>query len=106
MIRPFPPLVKPLAALALLALAGCAFPGAQNDVQREAAQDCGSEANRIYNAQNRTQLSERDTTDTPFSAGGPPPGPSAGLSDRYGYDQLVADCLKRSEAVPAAGDTH
>jgi hypothetical protein len=91
------------AWLGLLALAGCDFPPPQNDVQRAASQGCTEDANRVYNTQNRYLLSERDTSNTPFSGGGTVPLPSDGLSDRYSYDNMVSDCLKRSEAVPVAG---
>jgi hypothetical protein len=103
--------LRPLHAVLSLAasvggpvlLAGCGFPPAQSATERAAADDCRDDANRIYNAQNRYQLSERASPDTPFSGSTPPPLPSDGLSDRYGYDQMVSNCLARSEAVPTSG---
>ncbi len=92
-----------LAALPLVFLSGCGFPAPLSDAQRDANQDCRADANRIYNAQNRYQLSERDARDTPFSGSTPPPLPSDGLSDQYGFDQMVDACEKRSEAVPVTG---
>jgi hypothetical protein len=91
------------AALALLGLAGCGFPPPQSAAERSASEGCREDANRIYNAQNRYQLSERDSPDTPFSGSTPPPLPSDGLSDRYGFDQMVSNCERRSVAVPVSG---
>jgi hypothetical protein len=94
----------PIAALALMPLAGCGFSPPESAAQREASESCGHEADRVYDAQNRYQLSERTENDSPFSGSTPRPLPSDGLSDKYHYDEMVSDCLKRSEAVPAAGD--
>jgi len=91
------------SAFALLSVAGCGFPPPQSGAERAASTDCRDDANRIYNAQNRYLLSERESPDTPFSGSTPPPLPSDGLSERYGYDEMVSDCLKRSNAVPAGG---
>jgi hypothetical protein len=88
------------SAFGLFALTGCGFPPPQSEAERAAADGCRDDANRIYNAQNRYQLSERPSPDTPFSGSTPPPLPSDGLSDKYGYDQMVSDCLRRNEAVP------
>jgi hypothetical protein len=90
------------SALALLCLAGCGFPPPQSEAERSASESCREDANRVYDAQNRYQLSERPSPDTPFSGSTPPPLPSDGLSDRYGFDQMVSTCEKRSEAVPVA----
>jgi hypothetical protein len=91
------------SALTLLCLAGCGFPPPQSDAERTASEGCREDANRVYDAQNRYQLSERPSPDTPYSGSTPPPLPSDGLSDRYGFDQMVSNCLKRSEAVPVSG---
>jgi len=99
-------LLRGAASLLLLSLAACNFPPPQSDAERSASQDCTESANRTYNAQNRYQLSERDSPDTPFSGSTPPPLPSDGLSDRYGFEQMVSNCLKRSEAVPVSGQTN
>lgn len=95
-----------LSAGGLLSLAGCGFPPPQSETERAAADGCRDDANRIYNAQNRYQLSERPSPDTPFSGSTPPPLPSDGLSDRFGYDQMVSNCLRHSEAVPSSGQTN
>ncbi len=94
----------PLLGLLLLApLAGCGFPPAESPSERAASDACREDANRTFNAQNRALLSERASPDTPFSGSSLPPLPSDGLSDQYGYDQMVDTCLKRSSAVPVAG---
>jgi len=95
-----------VSAFGLLLLAGCGFPPPQSETERAASDGCRDDANRIYNAQNRYQLSERASPDTPFSGSTPPPLPSDGLSDKYGYDQMVSNCLRRSEAVPVSGQTN
>jgi hypothetical protein len=99
-----PKAARALLVLPILALAGCGFSPPLSSAQRDAQDSCREDANRIYNTQNRYQLSERSTPDAPFSGATPPPLPGDGLSDRYGFDQMVSTCLKRSEAVPAAGD--
>jgi hypothetical protein len=91
--------------LPILALAGCGFSPPLSTAQRDAQQSCKEDANRIYNTQNRYQLSERPSPDTPYSGATPPPLPGDGLSDQYSFDNMVSSCLARSEAVPAAGDT-
>lgn len=95
-----------LALLLLVPLGGCGFPPPNSEAQRDADQGCRADANRIYNTQNRYLLSERSSPDTPYSGATPPPLPSDGLSDRYGYDQMVDSCLKRSDAVPVAGQAN
>lgn len=98
--------VPALLLLSGLALSGCGFSPPLSEGQRDAQQSCREDANRVYNAQNRYQLSERSSPDTPFSGATPPPLPGDGLSEKYGFDQMVSTCLNRSEAVPVAGDQH
>jgi hypothetical protein len=95
---------RALLLLPILAAAGCGFSPPLTQGQRDAQQSCRADADRIYNTQNRYLLSERPSPDTPYSGSTPPPLPGDGLSDKYGYDQMVSRCLDRSEAVPAAGD--
>ncbi len=95
-----------LLLLSGVGLSACGFSPPLTDGQREAQQGCREDANRVYNAQNRAQLSERSSPDTPFSGATPPPLPGDGLSEQYGFDQMVSTCLNRSEAVPVAGDQH
>jgi hypothetical protein len=103
-LRPARPrLLRIASAFALLWVAGCGFPPPESGAERAASADCRDDANRMYNAQNRYLLSERDSPDTPFSGSTPPPLPSDGLSERYGFDQMVDNCLKHSSAVPVTG---
>jgi hypothetical protein len=95
---------RALLMLPVLAASGCGFSPPLTTAQRDAQASCREDANRIYNTQNRYQLSERPSPDTPYSGATPPPLPGDGLSDRYGFDQMVSSCLARSEAVPATGD--
>ncbi len=106
-IRRRPRRLAPAAAasLAALALAACSFPGPQSPAERETLQGCRSEADRVYAAQNRYQISERDTRDTPFSGSGQPTTPSDGLADEYSHQTRVDDCVRHqgaSETAPPA----
>jgi hypothetical protein len=84
----------PLAA----ALAGCGMYQPATTVDREAKASCKADADRVYAARNRYQMSERDQTDTPNGGSQLGGVPSAGLSDRYEQQQLVDTCLARSAA--------
>jgi hypothetical protein len=105
-----------LCALATLPLAGCgAFPGPQAPQDRETLQDCRADAERVYAAQNRYQLSEQNNRDTPFSGNGQPATPSDGLADQYAHANRVDDCVRHGGVVdtpaepapaPAPAPTH
>ena len=88
-----------LAASSLLSLDGCAFPGPESKADRETLQSCRAEADRVYDAQNRYQLSERDMHDTPFSGSGQPTTPSDGLADQYSHEVRVEDCVRHGDAT-------
>lgn len=79
-------------ALAASPLGACAFPPPLSPIDMATQQECRSEAERIYNAQNRYQLSERSSIDSPFSGGGQPATPSDGLADQYSHETMVSDC--------------
>jgi hypothetical protein len=88
-----------LALSVLTPFAACSFGGpAQTADDREAVADCKQESDRIYAARNRDQLSERDSSDTPFSGNTLPYNPSAGLGDEFQRDQLLDSCLAHSAA--------
>jgi hypothetical protein len=104
MTRPQKRSLSCAALLLLTGLGGCAFGGGGGRLtaeDREAVADCGKQSDRIYAARNRYQLSERDTSDTPFSGNTLPYDPSAGLRDQYERDQYMDDCLNRSAADDA-----
>jgi hypothetical protein len=89
-----------LFALAGLPLAGCAaFPGPQAAQDRATLQECRADADRVYAAQNRYQLSEQSTRDTPFSGSGQPVTPSDGLADEYAHANRVDDCVRHGGVV-------
>ncbi len=87
-----------LLAASALALGGCAFPGPESRADRDTLQSCRAEADRVYDAQNRYQLSERDTHDTPFSGSGQPTTPSDGLADQYTHENRVEACVRHGDA--------
>jgi hypothetical protein len=104
--------VPGLALLTLApALGACAFGGPPPSAEdRDTRRDCNAEADRIYAAQNRYQMSERDQSDSPYAGNTLPSNPTAGLSDQYEQDKLVDSCLARggagspsSAAAPAGG---
>jgi hypothetical protein len=104
MMRPPNRLLACVALLLLTSLGGCTFGsgggGRMTADDREAVADCGKQSDRIYAARNRYELSEQDTSNTPFSGNTLPYNPAAGLRDQYERDQYLDDCLNRS----AAGD--
>ncbi len=106
--RAAPALVRAvLPMLGLLAaapcLAGCGLYNRPTSEDQEARRDCDAESDRIFAARNRYQMSERDGSDTPYSANTLPSNPTAGLSDQYEQDKLVDACLAHSGAgTPAA----
>ena len=76
------------------ALAGCGFSPPLSSADRETLAECRSDADRVYNARNRAQLSQRDDQDAPFSGASQAGLPSTGLSDRYGHEQMVDNCIR------------
>lgn len=93
-------------ALCAVLISGCGFSPPQSAQDREALQSCRSDADRVYDAQNRYQLSERDSRDTPFSGGGQVASPSDGLADQYSHERMVESCLHNgsntAETAPPA----
>ncbi len=79
---------------AALGLSGCGFSPPMSPADRETLQACRSEADRLYNVQNRAQISERDGEDSPFSGQAQRGLPSDGLADRYSHERLVDDCVR------------
>ena len=85
--------------LALIATAGCASRQPQTPEARAsaaAAASCRSSTESSFNRQNRYMLSERDTTDAPFSTSGVTGITTRGLTQRYDYDTQLASCLSAS----------
>ena len=98
-------LLSRLAVLAVLAsigagltLAGCArAPMSRSDQAAVAA--CRADADRVYDQQNRYELSERSQRDTPLSSYGTFGITSAGLGQIYGRDTEIANCLHERRAA-------
>lgn len=87
-------------ALPLLA-AGCqSLPRSRADAASTAA--CRAEVDRVYAAQNRAELSQRDQRDTPFASSYSSGITSRGLGARFGRDNQVSSCVSNSSS-PAAG---
>ena len=86
------------AASLLLVLSGCGFPPPESKADREVLTSCRQEADRVYNTQNRYQLSEQDSRDSPFSGGTQAATPSQGLADQYSHEQAVSDCVRHGNA--------
>jgi hypothetical protein len=105
MKRRLAPLALPILGLLSLApvLGSCGLYNRPSDDDREARRDCDAEADRIFAAQNRYQMSERTSTDTPYAGNTLPSNPTAGLSDQYAEDKLVDACLRHSGAGAAPG---
>ena len=80
---------------ALPALSGCGLYTRPSAEDREARRDCDAEADRVFAARNRYQLSERSSIDSPFAGNTLPANPSDGLADQYTQDRLVDSCLAR-----------
>ncbi len=95
MPRPMPLLLS----LALLAVTGCAASAPQTPATRASAAAsaaCRANTEESFNRQNRYMLSERDTTDAPFSTSGVTGITTRGLTQRYDYDTQLASCLSAS----------
>ena len=85
--------------LALAALAGCAGPAPQTTATRAsaaAAASCRASTESSFNRQNRYLLSERNTTDAPFSTSGVTGITTRGLTERYDYGTQLQNCLTAS----------
>ncbi len=84
------------ALLVVAALAGCAgLPGGGGDAARQdLVAQCRADADRVYAAQNRYQLSERDSGDTPFSGTGTTQTANRALADQYSQRQSVNQCVR------------
>ena len=90
-----------LLALTLTALAGCAGPRPQTAQTRASAAaraSCQASTEQAFNRQNRYLLSERDTTDAPFSSSGVTGITTRGLTQRYDYETDLQSCLSSSRA--------
>jgi hypothetical protein len=61
--------------------------------QQDALSSCRTETDRVYNAQNRYQLSERDSSASPLSGTGSTLSQNSALADRYDYQRSIDSCV-------------
>ena len=89
-----------LPALLVLLAAGCTPPppSSASRANSAALASCRDSTNHSFDRQNRYLLSERSTTDSPFSTSGDPGVTTRGLTQRYDYDTELASCLDASKA--------
>ena len=89
-----------LPVLLVLFAAGCTPPPPSSGSRASAAAvaSCRATTNHSFDRQNRYLLSERNTTDSPFSSSGDPGVTTRGLTQRYDYDTQLASCLDASNA--------
>ena len=84
-----------MAGLALLG--GCA---ADNSQHARALAACRAQADRLDNRLNRTDMAQRDTSTTPFSADGMPGLNTQPLIERSVHDENVANCMQGMGPLP------
>ncbi len=92
------------ALLALTTLAACTPPPSTSVSRANASAlaSCRASTDSSFNRQNRYLISERDTTDAPFSTSGVSGITTRGLTQRYDYDTALASCLQASNAPTLA----
>ena len=101
--------MTPRSALLLvpLLLVGCGSPTPRSSSDRAVTAACRADADRVYAAQNRRDLSYRDERDTPLSARYDSGIVSAGLGQLYGRDNDLSSCVRANSkpgAVPVPAD--
>jgi hypothetical protein len=96
-----------LTLLLAAAAAGCQQAPARSRAEVAARAACREAVDRVYNAQNRADLSRRDERDYAFAASYNSGIVSRGMSSRYGRDQMVSSCVQTtgesSGQVPDTG---
>ena len=85
-----------LPAVAMLGLAAvaCQAPSTRTPADRQARAACREAVDRVYQAQNRADLSRRDDRDAAFAGGYVSGIVTRGISSRYGRDQMVSECVQ------------
>lgn len=87
-----------------LVMAGCqTAPRSRADAATAAA--CRAEVDRVYAAQNRAELSQRDQRDTPFAGSYNSGITSRGLGALFGRDNQVSSCVSRSSGSSTGEST-
>ncbi len=91
-----------IAVAVTLVTAGCqSAPRSRADMATAAA--CRAEVDRVYAAQNRAELSQRDQRDTPFAGSYNSGITSRGLGALFGRDNQVSSCVSKSSGPNAGG---
>jgi hypothetical protein len=87
---------------ALTALAACSAPPAptgQGRADQATLSACRQRADEIYQRQNRASLYAMDNRDSPGSSSYVSGITTRGLSERYGWDTQVSDCVRNQGAA-------
>jgi len=110
-IRPF---ATPSALATAILLSGCMAPPRAPDgtIEQSAADQkaliaCRARANEVYDRQNRGAIFNPTSTDrdTPRSGDYMSGVPTRGLSARYGYENMIDDCLRHTNDAAPGADT-
>jgi hypothetical protein len=109
-VKPHARLASAAVVTAFLAGNACSFqlgssppPAQRAEIATVSA--CRARADEVFQRQNRDQVYRvdtynTDTRDAPFATNGLKGVTSAGLSQQYGRDNMVEDCLRSSNAGP------
>ncbi len=102
-MRPDPRFCSPILMAALLAASACAFQTgpARPPAEVAAVSDCRARADEVFVRQNRdhayrVDAYRTDTRDAPFASSGLRGVTSAGLSQQFGRDTTMDECLRAS----------
>jgi hypothetical protein len=95
---------RSLVAAALLS--GCAGPGSQTRSTEAARAACRAHADNVFEQQNKDAVYRSDTystqlRDSPFGSSGMPGLPTFGLSQQFGVQTTMQNCLNGTGDLPA-----
>jgi hypothetical protein len=101
-------MIRPASLLLAASLAaGCqSQPAPRPTANQETRASCRGSVDRVFDAQNRADLSRRDDRDAAFAAGYVSGIVTRGMSSRFHRDQMVTDCVQNAgEPGAQARDT-
>ncbi|MBN9561342.1 MAG: hypothetical protein J0H14_11530 [Alphaproteobacteria bacterium] len=87
---------------ALIALGACSpapAPSAQTRANQATVAACRQRADEVFQRQNRAALFTQDNRDSPGSGSYVSGITTRGLSERFGWDRQVADCVRNQGAA-------